>query len=94
MARSSTSRRSSAFVPVVILALIKWGKAAYVDTSAVLLGIIAGAVLAAILGKDAFSDKAGYSAAWFDIVSCRCISACRQFHLVLYRDDVQSSWRW
>lgn len=53
------------FVLIVILSLIKWGKG-FVANVAVLLGIIAGAVLAASLGLMNF-DKVG-TAAWFDVV--------------------------
>ncbi len=53
------------FVLLVILALIKWGKG-FVANVAVLLGIIAGAVLAAMLGKMHF-DAVG-TAAWFGLV--------------------------
>ena len=53
------------FVLLVILALIKWGKG-FVANVSVLLGIVAGAVLAALLGKMHFDKVA--SAKWFDIV--------------------------
>jgi NCS2 family nucleobase:cation symporter-2 len=53
------------FVLLVILALIKWGKG-FVANVSVLLGIVAGAVLAGFLGKMHF-DKV-VSAKWFDIV--------------------------
>ena len=53
------------FVLIVILSLIKWGQG-FVANVAVLLGIIAGAVVAAALGLMNF-DKVG-SAHWFDIV--------------------------
>jgi xanthine permease len=53
------------FVMLVILALIKWGKG-FLANVAVLLGIIAGAVLAAAVGKMHF-DKV-LSAQWVDIV--------------------------
>jgi NCS2 family nucleobase:cation symporter-2 len=53
------------FVLVVILALIKYGKG-FVSNVAVLLGIVAGAILAAALGLMHF-ERVG-TAAWFDIV--------------------------
>src|SRR5262245_12166077 len=53
------------FVLVVILALIRWGTG-FIANVAVLLGIVAGAVLAAALGLMNF-DKI-VSAAWVDIV--------------------------
>jgi NCS2 family nucleobase:cation symporter-2 len=53
------------FVLVVILALIKWGQG-FVANVAVLLGIIAGAVVAAMAGLMHF-EKVG-SASWFDLV--------------------------
>ncbi len=53
------------FVLVIILSLIKWGQG-FIANVAVLLGIIAGAVLAALLGLMHF-EKVG-TAAWFDIV--------------------------
>ena len=53
------------FVLVVILCLIRLGKG-FVANVAVLLGIVAGAVLAAALGLMHFDKVA--SAAWFDIV--------------------------
>jgi uric acid transporter len=53
------------FVLVVILALIRWG-AGFVANVSVLLGIIAGAVLAAALGVMHFEKVV--SAAWFDFV--------------------------
>jgi len=53
------------FVLVVILGLIRWG-GGFVANVAVLLGIIAGAVLAALLGVMHFDQVV--SAAWFDIV--------------------------
>ncbi|HMK81803.1 MAG TPA: nucleobase:cation symporter-2 family protein [Xanthobacteraceae bacterium] len=54
------------FVLLVILALIRWGKG-FLANVAVLLGIIAGAVLAAALGKMSFAKVA--SAPWVDIVT-------------------------
>lgn len=53
------------FVLLVILALIKWGSG-FVANVAVLLGIIAGAVLASVLGVMHFEKVA--TAAWADIV--------------------------
>jgi xanthine permease len=66
------------FVLVIILALIKWGKG-FVANVAVLLGIVAGAVVAALLGKMSFAKVA--SAAWFDIVTPFHFGV-PQFHLV------------
>ena len=45
------------FVLLVILAIIKWGKG-FVANVAVLLGIVAGAILAAMLGKMHFDKVA------------------------------------
>jgi NCS2 family nucleobase:cation symporter-2 len=53
------------FVLVVILAITKYGRG-FVANVAVLLGIVAGGVLAAFLGKMNFQKVA--SAPWFDIV--------------------------
>src|SRR4051812_28118805 len=53
------------FVLLVVLALIKWGRG-FIANIAVLLGIIAGSVLAAALGLMNFT-KVG-TAAWVDIV--------------------------
>jgi xanthine permease len=53
------------FVLVVILALIKYGKG-FIANVAVLLGIVAGAVLAAAMGLMHF-ERVG-TAAWFDVV--------------------------
>jgi NCS2 family nucleobase:cation symporter-2 len=53
------------FVLVVILCLIKWGRG-FVANVAVLLGILAGSVVAAALGLMHF-EKVG-TAAWFDLV--------------------------
>src|SRR5271166_2672024 len=53
------------FVLIVILSLIKWGRG-FVANVAVLLGIIAGAALAAALGLMHF-EKVG-TAPWFDVV--------------------------
>jgi xanthine permease len=53
------------FVLIVILALIRWGRG-FVANVSVLLGIIAGTVLAAILGLMNFDKVA--SAAWVDVV--------------------------
>ena len=53
------------FVLIVILSLIKWGQG-FVANVAVLLGIIAGAVVAALIGVMHFEKVA--TAQWFDIV--------------------------
>jgi xanthine permease len=53
------------FVLAVILAITKYAKG-FVANVAVLLGIVAGGVLAAVLGKMSFHNVA--SAPWFDIV--------------------------
>jgi len=53
------------FVLLIILALIKWGKG-FVQNVAVLIGIVAGAILAAVLGIMHF-EKVG-TAKWVDIV--------------------------
>lgn len=66
------------FVLLVILALIKWGKG-FVANVAVLLGIVAGAALAAAVGKMHFDKVA--SAKWFDIV-VPFHFGMPQFHLV------------
>jgi NCS2 family nucleobase:cation symporter-2 len=55
----------SLFVLLVILALIRWGKG-FVANVSVLLGIIAGAVLASVLGVMHFEKVA--AAPWADIV--------------------------
>ena len=68
----------SLFVLLVILGLIKWGKG-FVANVAVLLGIVAGAVVAALLGKMSFAKVA--TAAWFDIVVPFHFGV-PQFHLV------------
>jgi uric acid transporter len=68
----------SAFVLLVILALIKWGTG-FIANVAVLLGIIAGAILASILGVMHF-DKV-QAAAWGDIVIPFRFGV-PQFHLV------------
>jgi len=54
------------FVLIVILALIRWGSG-FVANVAVLLGIVAGAVLATVLGVMHFEKVA--SASWIDVVS-------------------------
>src|SRR5712691_6461456 len=54
------------FVLIVILALIRWGSG-FVANVAVLLGIVAGAILATILGVMNFA-KVG-TAAWVDVVT-------------------------
>lgn len=66
------------FVLLVILALIKWGKG-FVANVSVLLGIIAGAVLASLLGVMHFEKVA--SAPWADIVIPFHFGV-PQFHLV------------
>ncbi|MDR6662906.1 NCS2 family nucleobase:cation symporter-2 [Tardiphaga robiniae] len=66
------------FVLVVILALIKWGTG-FLSNVSVLLGIIAGAVLASLLGVMHF-DKVG-TAGWVDIV-LPFHFGMPQFHLV------------
>jgi xanthine permease len=66
------------FVLVVILALIKWGKG-FLANVAVLLGIIAGAVVAGLLGKMHF-DKV-VTAKWIDIVMPFHFGV-PQFHLI------------
>jgi NCS2 family nucleobase:cation symporter-2 len=66
------------FVLVVILALIKWGTG-FLSNVSVLLGIIAGAVLASVLGVMHF-DKVG-TAGWVDIV-VPFHFGMPQFHLV------------
>jgi NCS2 family nucleobase:cation symporter-2 len=53
------------FVLVVILALIRWGSG-FIANVSVLLGIVAGAVLAAAVGVMHFEKVA--NAAWFDVV--------------------------
>jgi NCS2 family nucleobase:cation symporter-2 len=68
----------SAFVLLVILALIKWGTG-FIANVAVLLGIIAGAILASILGVMHFDKVA--AAAWGDIVIPFRFGV-PQFHLV------------
>lgn len=66
------------FVLVVILALIKWGTGFLANVS-VLLGIVAGAILASLLGVMHF-DKVG-TAGWVDIV-LPFHFGMPQFHLV------------
>ncbi len=66
------------FVLLVILALIKWGKG-FLANVAVLLGIVAGAIVAAALGMMHFDKVA--SAAWFDVVLPFHFGV-PQFHLV------------
>jgi xanthine permease len=66
------------FVLLVILALIKWGRG-FIANIAVLLGIVAGSVLAAALGLMNFT-KVG-TAAWVDIV-LPFHFGMPQFHLV------------
>ena len=66
------------FVLVVILGLIRWGSG-FISNVSVLLGIIAGAVLASILGVMDFT-KVG-TAAWVDVVTPLRFGM-PQFHLV------------
>jgi xanthine permease len=66
------------FVLLVILALIKWGKG-FVANVAVLLGIIAGAILAALFGKMHFEAVA--DASWFGLV-LPFHFGMPQFHLI------------
>jgi len=54
------------FVLIVILALIRWGSG-FVANVAVLLGIVAGAILATVLGVMHFEKVV--SAAWIDVVT-------------------------
>lgn len=68
----------SLFVMLVILALIKWGKG-FLANVAVLLGIVAGAVVAAALGLMHFEKVA--SARWVDVVLPLHFGV-PQFHLV------------
>lgn len=68
----------SLFVMLVILGLIKWGKG-FIANVAVLLGIVAGAVLASVLGIMHFEKVA--SAAWFDVILPFHFGV-PQFHLV------------
>ena len=68
----------SLFVMLVILGLIKWGKG-FIANVAVLLGIVAGAVLASVLGIMHFEKVA--SAAWFDVIVPFHFGV-PQFHLV------------
>ena len=53
------------FVLLVILALIRWGRG-FLQNVSVLLGIVAGSILATVLGKMSFAKVA--SANWADIV--------------------------
>jgi xanthine permease len=66
------------FVLIMILSLIKWGKG-FIANVAVLLGIIAGAVVAAALGLMHF-EKVG-TAAWFAVV-LPFHFGMPQFHLI------------
>ncbi|QTL05801.1 purine permease [Aquabacter sp. L1I39] len=68
----------SLFVMLVILGLIKWGKG-FIANVAVLLGIVAGAVLATVLGIMHFEKVA--SAPWFDVIVPFHFGV-PQFHLV------------
>jgi NCS2 family nucleobase:cation symporter-2 len=54
------------FVLIVILALIRWGRG-FVANVAVLLGIVAGAILATLLGEMHFEKVV--SASWIDVVT-------------------------
>ncbi len=66
------------FVLVVILGLIRWGTG-FIANVSVLLGIVAGAVLASILGVMNFAKVA--TAAWVDVVTPLRFGM-PQFHLV------------
>jgi xanthine permease len=66
------------FVLVVILALIRWGSG-FIANVAVLLGIVAGAALASLVGVMQYDRVA--SAAWVDIVTLLRFGI-PQFHLV------------
>jgi NCS2 family nucleobase:cation symporter-2 len=66
------------FVLIVILALIRWGKG-FVANVAVLLGIVAGAIVAAAMGLMHF-EKVG-TAKWFDVV-LPFHFGIPQFHLI------------
>jgi NCS2 family nucleobase:cation symporter-2 len=66
------------FVLIVILALIRWGSG-FLANVAVLLGIVAGAVLASILGVMNFTKVA--TAAWVDVVTPLRFGM-PQFHVV------------
>ncbi len=66
------------FVLLVILALIRWGKGFLANVS-VLLGIIAGAIVAAALGRMSFDKVA--TAPWFDVVLPFHFGV-PQFHLI------------
>ena len=66
------------FVLLVILALIKWGTG-FIANVAVLLGIVAGAVVAAALGLMHFDKVA--TAPWFDVI-LPFHFGMPQFHLV------------
>ncbi|WP_127090832.1 nucleobase:cation symporter-2 family protein [Aquabacter cavernae] len=68
----------SAFVLLVILALLKWGSG-FVANVAVLLGIIAGGALAAVLGLMHFEKVA--AASWFDVIMPFHFGM-PQFHLI------------
>ncbi|MCK8786685.1 purine permease [Roseomonas sp. NAR14] len=66
------------FVLVIIMSLIKWGRG-FLSNVAVLLGIVAGSVLAAALGVMHFEKVA--AAPWFDVV-LPFHFGMPQFHLV------------
>jgi len=68
----------SLFVMLVILGLIKWGSG-FLANVAVLLGIVAGAVLASALGLMHFEKVA--QAAWFDVILPFHFGT-PQFHLI------------
>lgn len=68
----------SLFVMLVILGFIKWGKG-FIANVAVLLGIVAGAVLATVLGIMHYEKVA--SARWFDVIVPFHFGV-PQFHLV------------
>jgi len=66
------------FVLLVILALIKWGRG-FLQNVAVLIGILAGSILAALLSKMGFAKVA--TAAWVDVVLPFHFGT-PQFHLI------------
>ncbi len=68
----------SLFVMLVILGLIKWGTG-FVSNVAVLLGIVAGAVLATVLGVMSFDKVA--KASWVDVIMPFHFGM-PQFHLI------------
>ena len=74
------------FVLIVILALIRWGKG-FVANVSVLLGIVAGAVLTTLLGRDEFR-QGRHGAGWRDIVVTPFRYGVSEFHLVPHPHDV------